>query len=112
MRGDRGAAMVWALALAGVLVIVGGAGLSLGELALAHARAGNAADLAALAGASSPSDPCGAADRVAAANSAALLDCTFDSGDLFVRVGVSSPRLARWLASERLEVTARAGPSE
>jgi len=108
---DGGYALLWSLALAGALLIVGGCGLSLGALALAHARAQNAADLAAIAGAQNPLDPCGSARRIAGENSAELLDCTVADGDVIVRAGVHAPAVARWWGGDVLEVTARAGPS-
>ena len=86
-------------------------GLSLCTLALAHARAGNAADLAAMAAASNPRDPCTSANRVAVANSAELIDCALAEGDVIVRVQVRAPAIAQWLGSDRLEVASRAGPS-
>ena len=109
--GDAGFAMLWALALTGVLVMVGGAGLSLAGLAMAHARAGNAADLAAIAAVSDLRDPCGSASRIAEAHHAALIDCTLTEGDVIVRVRVIAPTMTRWLGSDRLEVIARAGPA-
>lgn len=108
---DDGFALLWALAIAGALMIIGVAGLSLCALTLAHARAGNAADLAALAGASNVLDPCGSADRVATANSAELIDCALVEGDVTVRVQVRAPAIAQWLGRDRLEVMSRAGPS-
>jgi secretion/DNA translocation related TadE-like protein len=108
---DDGFALLWSLALAGALVIIGMAGLSLCVLTLSHARAGNAADLAAIAAASNVLDPCGSANRVAAANSAKLIDCTLVEGDVIVRVQVRAPAIAQWLGRDRLEVASRAGPS-
>jgi len=108
---DDGFALLWSLALAGALIIIGMAGLSLCALTLAHARAGNAADLAAIAAASNARDPCGSADRVAAANSAQLTDCAIVEGDVIVRVLVRAPAIAQWWGSDRLEVSSRAGSS-
>jgi len=108
---DDGFALLWSMAIAGALVILGMAGLSLFALTLSHARAGNAADLAAIAAASNVLDPCGSASRVAAANSAELIDCALVEGDVIVRVQVRASAIAQWLGSDRLEVTARAGPS-
>jgi secretion/DNA translocation related TadE-like protein len=108
---DDGFALLWSLAIAGALVIIGVAGLSLSALTLAHARAGNAADLAAIAAASNALDPCGSAERVASANSAELIDCAIADSDVIVRVQVRAPAIAQWLGGDRLEVTARAGPS-
>ena len=112
MRGrDGGYALVWGLALSTALVIVGGAGLSLVGLAMAHLRAGNAADLAAIAAASASRDPCSAAERMASANSVELLECAAVGSDVFVRVRVrvQAPAIAQWLGSDRLEVMSRAG---
>jgi secretion/DNA translocation related TadE-like protein len=106
---DRGYALLWGLLLASALVLVGVAALSLCSLAVAHTRAGNAADLAAIAGATARTYPCLAASRVAAGNAAELLECASFEGDVIVRVGVRIPEVARWLGQDRLEVTARAG---
>ncbi|MGI9135605.1 MAG: Rv3654c family TadE-like protein, partial [Candidatus Nanopelagicales bacterium] len=107
---ESGFAALWSIALVGILVIVGSAGLSLCTLALAHARVGNAADLAAIAAASNPLDPCGVAGRIAEANFAELIDCAVTDGNVIVRVGVRAPSVTRWLGRDRLEVTAKAGP--
>ena len=110
MRGrDGGYALVWGLALSTALIIVGGAGLSLVGLAMAHLRAGNAAYLAAIAAVSASLDPCSAAERVANANSAELLECDAVGSDVIVRVRVQAPAIAQWLGSDRLEVMSRAG---
>lgn len=108
---DDGFAVLWSLALAGVLVGVGSAGLSLCGLALSHARAGNAADLAALAAASNQGDSCAAAGHIAAANGAELMACTAEGGEALVTVSLPAPAITRWLGQSRLEVTARAGHS-
>ena len=50
-EGERGSATVWVLALAGVLALVGLAGVLVGAAAVARHRAGSAADLVALAAA-------------------------------------------------------------
>ena len=102
--------MLLSLVLAGALAIVGGAGISLCGLALAHAHAGTAADLAALAAASSAGDSCAAAGHIAVANGAELLTCSAEAGEALVTVSLPAPAMARWLGHDRLEVTARAGP--
>jgi len=115
---QRGAATVLAVAMAGVLLLVGAATGVVGALVVAHRRAQAAADLAALAGARSLAagrvghpgrDPCSAAAEVANANGAALVTCGVEGSDVVVEVRVSGPR---WLGQDRdLAASARAGPS-
>ncbi len=75
-RGSRGAATVLGVAMAGLLLLLGVALAELGAVVVAHRRAQAAADLAALAGASTPAESCAAAERVALANGARLASCT------------------------------------
>lgn len=105
-RDDAGAATVLVVALAGVLLLVG---LALGEAAsliVDHRRAQAAADLAALAGASS--GECAEASRVADRNGARLRACRHDGPDVLVEVEVDG---GGWLArTVGLPARARAGP--
>lgn len=113
----RGAATVLAVAMAGVLLLVGAATGVVGAIVVAHRRAQAAADLAALAGATALAggrtghpgrDPCPAAAEVAEANGAVLATCLVDGADVVVGVRVSGPR---WLGQDRdLSASARAGP--
>jgi uncharacterized membrane protein len=60
-RGERGAATILVIAMAGVLLLVGSALGVVQAMVVAHRRAQAAADLAALAGASASmrgEDPC------------------------------------------------------
>jgi secretion/DNA translocation related TadE-like protein len=111
MPGERGAATLLALAMTGVLLLVG-AGLGVvGAMVADHRRAQAAADLAALAGAgaSARGDPaCVAAGELARLNDAELLECSVDGAEVRVRVRVAGPR---WLGQDAdLEARARAGP--
>lgn len=107
---ERGAATVVAVALVGVVLLVG---LALGEVAAwvaAHRRAQAAADLAALAAAAQvAADPCAAATRVATANGARLTSCRPDGLEVRVEVAVDAPR--RLGPAAVLEAEARAGPA-
>jgi secretion/DNA translocation related TadE-like protein len=112
-RGDRGAATVLATAVLGVLVAVA-AGLGLVTSVVVHHRAAqSAADLAALAGAGAAvrgEDACAAAETVARANDASLVDCrAAASREVWVQVRVTGPR---WLG-QGIDPTAeaRAGPA-
>ncbi|MFB9765365.1 Rv3654c family TadE-like protein [Nocardioides kongjuensis] len=114
---QRGAATVLAVAAAVVLLLVGAATGVVGAIVVAHRRAQAAADLAALAGATSLAgagaghpgrDPCAAAAEVATANGASLVTCVVEGSDVVVEVRVSGPR---WLGQDRdLAAAARAGP--
>ncbi|GAA1515182.1 Rv3654c family TadE-like protein [Nocardioides humi] len=116
IAADRGAATVLAVALAGVLLLVGAATGLVGALLVAHRRAQAAADLSALAAATSLAgrvahpgrDPCTEATDVAAANGAALVSCRIDGREVVVEVRVTGPR---WLGQDQdLVAAARAGP--
>lgn len=109
---QRGAATVVAVALAGVLLLVGAATGVVGAIVVAHRRAQAAADLAALAGAVAQGrgqDPCAAAAEVAGVNGAVVATCRVDGADVLVEVRVAGPR---WLGQDRdLLAAARAGPA-
>jgi secretion/DNA translocation related TadE-like protein len=109
LRTARGAATLLVIAMAGVLMLVAGA-LGVAEaMVVAHRHAQAAADLAALAGAQQPDDPCGSAGAAASANGARLLSCQAVGRDVRVVVAVSGPR---WLGQDAdLTARARAGPS-
>jgi secretion/DNA translocation related TadE-like protein len=110
-RGQGGSITVLAVAMAAVLLFVGG-GLAMAVgLVSAHRSAESAADLAALAGARGlevAGDGCAAASRIAAANEARLTSCHVDGRDVVVSVTVSGPQ---WLGLHAdLAAEARAGP--
>ncbi|WP_436702030.1 Rv3654c family TadE-like protein [Nocardioides sp. BYT-33-1] len=115
--GERGAASVLTLAMAGVLLLVGAAAGVVGAIVVAQRRAQAAADLAALAAATalagqvghSGRDPCATAAEVAADNGAELHSCRTDGHEAEVAVRVRGPR---WLGQDQdLVATARAGPA-
>lgn len=112
VRDDRGASSLLAVAMIGVLLLLGSALGVVAALVGAHRTAQAAADLAALAGAdalSATRDPCAAAGAVAVANTASLASCDVDGRDVRVRVVVEGPR---WLGQTAdLEAEARAGPA-
>ncbi|MEQ6903570.1 Rv3654c family TadE-like protein [Nocardioides sp. YIM 152588] len=111
VRGERGAATVLVVALAGVLLLVGCALGVAATLVVDHRRAQAAADLAALAGAArlaEGGDACRVAGEVAAANGATLLGCRVEDRDVVAEVRVTGPR---WLGQTGdLVARARAGP--
>jgi secretion/DNA translocation related TadE-like protein len=110
--GERGAAALLTVAMAGVVMFVGTALGLVGALVVDHRRAQAAADLAALAGAGAAArgDPgCVAAGEVAQLNDADLLECAVDGATVLVRVRLGGPR---WLGQQSdLEASARAGPA-
>lgn len=111
IRGERGSAVPFAVACLGMVLLLGAALGVTGALVAGHRTAQAAADLAALAGATALAgggDGCGAADRIAAANGAALSGCSVAGADVRVTVVVTGPR---WLGSHGdLAAEARAGP--
>jgi secretion/DNA translocation related TadE-like protein len=106
---DRGGATVLVVAMAGLLMFVMTGLAAAGGLVTAQRRAQAAADLAALAGASTPDDACARAGEVAAANAAALEACRLDGDEVTVEVSVAGPRVP-W-RDVRVTAEARAGPA-
>lgn len=111
-RGDRGAATVLVLAMAGVLCFVAVALAGVAGVVRAHRSAQAAADLAALAAAAAlvdGEDGCGDATAVAEANDAVLTWCAVQGPEVRVAVRVAGPR---W-PGRRITATAeaRAGPA-
>jgi len=109
---ECGAASMLAVAVVGLLLMLGLGAAYVTATAAAHRRAQAAADLAALAGAGAAQqgeDACGRAAEVATGNGAALVDCARAGDDVTVTVRVASPELA----GHTFEITgrARAGPS-
>jgi secretion/DNA translocation related TadE-like protein len=110
-RSEAGAATLLAVAMAGVLLMVGAALAVVGAMVVAHRQAQASADLAALAGATAAArgeDPCQAARVVARLNGGTLVACAVDESGVTVQVRVLGPH---WLGQESdLEARARAGP--
>jgi secretion/DNA translocation related TadE-like protein len=110
-REQRGSATLFAVALIGVLVLLGAALGVAGAMVHAHRVAQSAADLATLAGAQAQgqgTDGCAAAASVAAANGATVDSCTVDGFEVRLQVTVTGPH---WLGQHHdLSAQARAGP--
>ena len=110
-RDERGSASLLAVALAGVLVLVGLALAAVAGMVAAHRQAQAAADLAALAGAGAHArggDGCAEAAALAMGNGATLVSCRVAGDDVWVVVQVRSPD---WRGSGHdLTAEARAGP--
>ena len=109
---ERGAATLVVVAAGGLLLFVGLALLGVAAIVLTQRTAQAAADLAALAGASSAAagaDACAAAGRIADANGAVLAHCEVAAMIVTIAVRVDGPRLV----GRRYDVTAqaRAGPT-
>ena len=111
-RGERGSATLFAVAVIGVLLLIGAALGVVAAMVHAHRMAQSAADLAALAGAQAQArgrDPCRAAVRVATANGASMDSCAVAGSDVQVQVTVIGPR---WMGQRHdLSAQARAGPA-
>ncbi len=117
---DRGSAGLWLVAFAMVVFGAASAVVVEGVALAARHRAGNAADLSALAGAATLIDASGAgitsssdiacrdADRIARANGARLIDCVVRDGIVEVVV-VVTVRVGE-LSTEAVTAKARAGP--
>jgi secretion/DNA translocation related TadE-like protein len=111
-KQERGSATLFAVAMIGVLVLVGAALGVVGAMVHAHRAAQSAADLAALAAAQARGrggDPCAAAAGVAAANAARVERCVVEGSDVRLQVTVAGPH---WLGQRHdLSAQARAGPA-
>lgn len=110
LRQETGAGSILAVGILGALVAFLLAALPISALFVAHQRAANAADAAALAAADTasgrlPGFPCETARRVAERNEASLVDCELDGVTAVVEASVDT----RWGA---VTVAARAGPPE
>lgn len=111
---ERGAATVVAVAMAGVLLLLGAALCVVAAIVADLRRAQSAADLAALAGAAEVArggaDGCVTAARVAVANGALLASCLVVGSEVTVSATVKGPAW-RDLVAE-LDGHARAGPGQ
>ncbi|MDR7254736.1 secretion/DNA translocation related TadE-like protein [Nocardioides sp. BE266] len=105
---EEGGATVLVVAMAGVLLFVTVGLSAAGGLVTAQRRAQAAADLAALAGATSQADACADAAWIAAANDGRLTDCQVRGRDVLVAVMVQGPHVP-W-REVHVTAEARAGP--
>ena len=108
---ERGGASVLAVALIGLLLLLGTALAAVTGLVVAHRQAQSAADLAALGAATALAagqDGCARAAGVAASNGARLVGCAVQGRAVLVRVQVDGP----WWRGSGGDPTAeaRAGP--
>ncbi|WP_224769313.1 Rv3654c family TadE-like protein [Nocardioides ochotonae] len=110
-RDERGGASVLAVALIGLLMLLGTALSAVTGLVVAHRQAQSAADLAALGAATALAagqDGCARGAGVAAANGARLVGCAVQGRAVLVRVQADGP----WWRGSGGDPTAeaRAGP--
>jgi secretion/DNA translocation related TadE-like protein len=114
---EDGVAMVWALALFGLLLTATSIAAVVIMQAVARQRVAAIADVAALVGAQTLTDPCASAASSAYANDATLQACVFDGRDIVVTISQPAPEfVARVLMlfgqpSPQVYASARAGPS-
>ena len=112
MKGDRGSASVFVLAVGLVLVAAGLAGAAVGSARAARHQARTAADLGALAGAAraiyGQEAACARAAEIVVANRAQLTACTVDGLEIVVRAAVAVQPLVD--VFRQAEAAARAGP--
>lgn len=109
MTEDRGSGTIWVLTWCILVWFVALTLVLLGSVRVDRHRAATAADLAALAAAQrdvlgSPT-PCAAAEEVAAANDAELIECTVRNAAADVTVGLP---LRHW--PTHITARSRAGP--
>nr|WP_281180959.1 Rv3654c family TadE-like protein [Actinomyces vulturis] len=114
-QDDKGAGAVMVTSVIAVLLIIAIAVMSVSGLAIAATRARNAADLAAIAGATNAIGlygdihPCLSAQQVAKRNGANLSSCQIDGNDVIVSVEVPVSAL---LIHDAARAVARAGPQD
>lgn len=109
LRSDRGSATVWVAGAIAALLAVAGLVFALGAVVVTRHRAGDAADLAALAAAGRADQgterACAQARSVVERMSVRLASCRFDQWDALVEVQVDAPGGLGVLSAH-----ARAGP--
>ncbi len=116
IRGERGAATVWSLALVTVLLVFGLAAAAVGALAVTRQRAATVADVAAVTGAQALVDPCTEATAIVEANGMVVVACGFDGADVVVDVSTPAPPVVHRLLAllgrgvPEVRASARAGP--
>lgn len=120
IQDEDGVASVLVVGLTGLLVLLGLAAAFLVATVAAHRRVQAAADLAALAGATTlhsggaggsavgAAGPCDAAGTIAAGNGARITSCRIEASDVLVTAALDGPRFLRH--SWELTAQARAGP--
>lgn len=110
--GERGSGTILVLGGVALLLATGLLALALGGVAILRTRAASAADLAALAGASTallgPQAACDRAADVAAANASRVESCEVIGTDVWVEVSMSTPAQLRRLLRAPPEARARA----
>jgi secretion/DNA translocation related TadE-like protein len=111
-RSESGAATLLVTAMAGVLLVLGGALAVVTAMVASHRVAQSAADLAAIAGArglAAGHDGCDVARRIAVANGTRLTGCEVVGRVIDVEVEAPGPH---WLGqSADLSARSRAGPA-
>ena len=114
-RRDRGAAMVWSLALTSLLLTAGLAAAGVGALAVTRQRVATVADVAAVAGAQAFVDKCAHAVASVEANGMTAVSCELDGADVIVEVSTSAPAVVHRLfgilgrSAAEVRASARAG---
>jgi secretion/DNA translocation related TadE-like protein len=112
VRGDRGAASIFVLAVGLVLVAAGLAGAAVGAARVGRHEARTAADLGALAGATRTIEgvaaACARAAELVGANGGRMTACRLQGLDIVVAVEVTVTPLP--LLTRRATSVARAGP--
>lgn len=112
LSDEAGLAVVWAIALVGLLTTVALVCVGVGGLVQVHRRAQSAADLSALAGAGALRDgspACPVAARIAHRNDGRLTSCRVAGSTVSVQVEVTAPGLLGH--SPGLRARSVAGPS-
>jgi len=111
-HSERGASTVLVLAIAIVLLGVGGCALALLELVIHQTQLGQLADEAARAGAHAAVEggvACDAVTRFVSVGPATVQRCDASETVIVTLTAPLPPLLQRWLPTSRLHATARAG---
>lgn len=113
VRGERGAATVYALVVAALVMMACVIAMQIAAIARLQHTVAAAADLAALAAsqsAASGEEGCAAARTIAHRNHAEVASCRMDAEVATVQVAGTSPRI--WGRTWTITRAARAGPSD
>ncbi|CAB4912562.1 MAG: hypothetical protein F2806_08690 [Actinobacteria bacterium] len=115
---EKGSGTVLGIALIGVISMLGFVAVAQAQATLLSHSVQGAADLSAIAGAQSFSDPCARAESIASLNRVRLTRCFVDGADVSVEVEAATPTLVSKLLNRfgmtvnNVRAVATAGPPD
>jgi secretion/DNA translocation related TadE-like protein len=115
---EKGSGTVLGIALIGVISMLGFLAVAQAQATLLSHSVQGAADLSAIAGAQSFTDPCARAESIASSNRVRLTRCFVDGADVSVEVEAATPSLVAKLLNRfgltvnNVRAVATAGPPD